>query len=167
MIFKDKNRTRFLGLFIVLSLGISLIGSFKRLILSSKLLLSIINPDPNVFPDASRSSENFLVWLVSNPPLSAFISTLGIGIHLLLTIIIIIYMWKLYSKFDHQNYLTVYTVGYLKNIIACMIIIYFSRLLFFKDWNIDFGVFTASLFILYQIIKAGFKELQEEKDSIV
>jgi hypothetical protein len=48
-----------------------------------------------------------------------------------------------------------------------MIIIYFSRLLFFKDWNIDFGVFTASLFILYQIIKAGFKELQEEKDSIV
>ena len=167
MIFQDKNRTKILGLFIVISLIVSLVESFKRLISSLKLLLSIINPEPNIFPEASKNSENFLVWLVSNPPASAFISTFGIAIHLLFTLMIIFNVSKLYLKSDHQNYLTVHTVNSLKNIIACMITIYLSQLFFFKDWNIDFGVFTASLFILYQIIKAGFKELQEEKDSIV
>ena len=133
----------------------------------SKLLVSILNPDPSVFPESMETSDLFLVWLVSNPAVSATLSLIGLLIYCIFLIRLLLNAWTLFRGFDARDVLTRPTVSLLRLIVINMLGMYFSTLLFFKTWNLYFVVFIAVVMILQGIIKRGFEEIQEEIDSVV
>ena len=162
-----EQKLKLLSLIVFGGLVALLINAFSRIMSGSKLLVSILNPDPSVFPESMETSDLFLVWLVSNPAVSATLSLIGLLIYCIFLIRLLLNAWTLFRGFDARDVLTRPTVSLLRLIVINMLGMYFSTLLFFKTWNLYFVVFIAVVMILQGIIKRGFEEIQEEIDSVV
>ncbi len=162
-----EQKLKLLSLIVFGGLVALLIDAFSHIMSGSKLLVSILNPDPSVFPESMETSDLFLVWLVSNPAVSATLSLIGLLIYCIFLIRLLLNAWTLFRGFDARDVLTRPTVSLLRLIVINMLGMYFSTLLFFKTWNLYFVVFIAVVMILQGIIKRGFEEIQEEIDSVV